>query len=510
MPRALLSVSNKAGRPGFARGLRRLGFELYSTGGTLRLLEESAVDAKSVSELTGFPEILDGRVKTLHPGVHAGVLARRDNPDHMRTLQEHGLQTIDLVCVSLYPFEETAARPGATFEEVIEQIDIGGPALLRAAAKNHESVTVVVRPERYTEVLQALGEGGVSRDLRRRLAAEAYAHTAAYDSQIAAWLRQQQEGDGSFPPEISFPGYLAQTLRYGENPHQKGAFYRTSRDGGGLGGLRQLQGADLSFNNLQDAGAALALALEFEEPATAIIKHTNPCGLAVGADLAESYQKAYECDTTSAYGGVVAVNRPLDAATAELMSSIFLEVVAAPAVLPEAVEVLSSRSRLRLLEVPGSLRGFLDYDVRSVQGGLLVQTWDRAGFDRAAYSIATTAEPTPEQWEELRIAWLTAKHVKSNAIVLASGGAAVGVGAGQMSRVEAVKLAVMRAGERAAGSVLASDAFFPFPDGVEEAIKAGVTAIIQPGGSVRDPEVVAVADAVGVPMVVTGTRHFKH
>jgi phosphoribosylaminoimidazolecarboxamide formyltransferase/IMP cyclohydrolase len=509
LPRALLSVSNKSGLSGFARGLVRLGFDLYSTGGTLRLLEESAVDARPVSDLTGFPEILDGRVKTLHPGVHAGLLARRDNPEHLRTLQEHGLLTIDLVCVSLYPFEETASRAGASYEEVLEQIDIGGPTLIRSAAKNHEAVLVVVRPERYSEVLQALNEGGAGRDLRRRLAAEAYAHTAAYDAQIAAWLRQQQ-GDAPFPPEISFPGYLAQTLRYGENPHQRGAFYRTSREGGGLGAVRQLQGADLSFNNLQDTAAALGLVLEFEEPAAAIIKHTNPCGLAVGQDLAEAYRKAYECDTQSAYGGVVAVNRPLDAATAELMSGIFLEVIAAPAVLPEAAEVLSPRTRLRLLEVPGTVRGFLDYDVRSVAGGLLVQTWDRSGFDRSAYSIATTAEPTPEQWEELRIAWLTAKHVKSNAIVLVRGGAAVGVGAGQMSRVEAVQLAVARAGARAQGSVLASDAFFPFPDGVEEAIKAGVTAIIQPGGSVRDAEVVAVADAVGVPMVVTGTRHFRH
>ncbi|HEX6487286.1 MAG TPA: bifunctional phosphoribosylaminoimidazolecarboxamide formyltransferase/IMP cyclohydrolase [Candidatus Dormibacteraeota bacterium] len=509
MPRALLSVSNKAGLAGFARGLRRLGFELYSTGGTLRVLEESAVDARSISDLTGFPEILDGRVKTLHPAVHAGLLARRDNAEHMRTLEQHGLQTIELVCVSLYPFEETAGRPGSAFDEVLEQIDIGGPTLLRAAAKNHESVVVVVRPERYTEILQALSEGGVSLALRRRLAAEAYAHTAAYDSQIAAWLRQQ-EGDGLFPAEISFPGYLAQPLRYGENPHQKGAFYRSAREGGGLGGLRQLQGADLSFNNLQDAAAALGLAQEFEKPAVAIIKHTNPCGLAVGEDLAEAYQKAFECDTQSAYGGVVALNRPLDAATAELMGPIFLEVVAAPAVLPEAAEILSAKTRLRLLEVPGAGRGFLDLDIRSVPGGLLVQTWDRAGFDRDSYSVATSAEPTPEQWEELRIAWLTAKHVKSNAIVLVAGGAAVGVGAGQMSRVDAVRLAVERAGDRAGGTVLASDAFFPFPDGVEAAIKAGVTAIIQPGGSMRDQEVIAVADAVGVPMVMTGMRHFKH
>lgn len=509
MPRALLSVSNKAGLPGFARGLQRLGYELFSTGGTLRLLEESAVEARSISDLTGFPEILDGRVKTLHPAVHAGLLARRDDVEHMRTLERQGLQPIDLVCVNLYPFEETATRAGAGFDEVIEQIDIGGPTLLRAAAKNHEAVVVVSRPERYSEVLQQLTDGGVPPPMRRRLAAEAYAHTAAYDAQIAAWLRQQLD-DPAFPVEIAVPGYLAQSLRYGENPHQRAAFYRTSREGGGLGGLRQLQGQELSFNNLQDASAALQLAVEFEEPAVAIIKHMNPCGVAVGADLAEAYQRAYDCDTVSAYGGVVALNRPVDAATAELMSGIFLEVVAAPAVLPEAVEILARRSRLRLLEIPAAGRGFIDLDVRSVPGGLLVQTWDRAGFDRSACSIATSAEPTPEQWEQLRFAWLVAKHVKSNAIVLARDGAAVGVGAGQMSRVEAVKLAVMRAGDRAASSVLASDAFFPFPDGVEEAIRAGVVAIIQPGGSVRDAEVVAAAEAVGVPMVMTGMRHFRH
>ena len=509
MPKALLSVSNKAGLPGFARGLRRLGFDLYSTGGTLRLLEESAVDVRPVSDLTGFPEMMDGRIKTLHPGVHAGLLARRDNPEHMRALEQHGLQPIDLVCVNLYPFEETAARPGAAFDEVLEQIDIGGPAMVRAAAKNHEAVVVVVRPERYSEVLHELGEGGPGQATRRRLAAEAYAHTAAYDAQIAAWLRQQL-GEGDFPPEVAFPGYLAQALRYGENPHQRAAFYRTSREGGGLGGLRQLQGSELSFNNLQDAAAALALAMEFEEPAAAIIKHMNPCGLAVGAELDDAYDRAYRCDTTSAYGGVVAVNRPLDGRTAERMAEIFLEVIAAPAVLPEAAEIFAKKTRLRVLEVPTPARGFLDLDVRSVPGGLLVQSWDRTGFDRDACTVATGADPTPEQWEQLRIAWLTAKHVKSNAIVLVADGAAVGVGAGQMSRVEAVQLAVRRAGDRAGGAVLASDAFFPFPDGVEEAVRAGVTAIIQPGGSVRDAEVVAVADAVGVPMVMTGSRHFKH
>ncbi|HLQ60361.1 MAG TPA: bifunctional phosphoribosylaminoimidazolecarboxamide formyltransferase/IMP cyclohydrolase [Candidatus Acidoferrales bacterium] len=504
--RALLSVSDKAGLAGFARGLRRCGFELYSTGGTLRALEEAGVEAHPVSDLTGFPEILDGRVKTLHPGVHAGLLARRDSAAQMQQLEEHGLKTIDLVCVNLYPFLEAAGRPEADPSDVIEQIDVGGPALLRAAAKNHASVLVVARPERYSEVLEALQGKEVPADLRQRLAAEAFAHTAAYDTWIAAWLRGP---NADFPPELPFAGRLARVLRYGENPHQKAAFYRQP-DAGGLGVARQVQGPDLSFNNIQDAAAAQALVFEYQKPAAVIVKHTNPCGIAVASELADAYRRAYECDTVSAFGAVVALNRPLDAPTAELIVQIKTDLVVAPALLPAAAEVLARRPNTRVLEAPGAQAGLLDLDLRSVPGGFLAQTWDRSGFDRAACSVASRRSPTDAEWEQLELAWLAVKHVKSNAIVLFREGAAVGVGAGQMSRVESVQLAVRRAGARAAGSVLASDAFFPFPDGVEEGLRAGVVAFIQPGGSVKDSEVVAAADASGAAMVMTGERHFAH
>ncbi|HEX4215639.1 MAG TPA: bifunctional phosphoribosylaminoimidazolecarboxamide formyltransferase/IMP cyclohydrolase [Candidatus Dormibacteraeota bacterium] len=504
--RALLSVSDKAGLPGFARGLARLGYEIYSTGGTLAALQGAAVDAQPVSDLTGFPEIMDGRVKTLHPGVHAGLLARRDDPAHMAALDRHGLNTIDLLCVNLYRFAETAARPGVSHEEVVEQIDIGGPAMIRAAAKNYRHVVVVVRPERYTEVLAALGQKGeMDQDMRARLAAEAYGHTAGYDAQIAAWMR----GPGDdLPSELSVSGTRTMSLRYGENPHQQAAFYRIGVRPGGLGSLNQIQGQDLSFNNLQDASAALDLVNEFERPAAAIIKHMNPCGLAVAPNLGEAYRRAYECDTTSAFGGVVALNRPLDVATAEQIASIFVEVVIAPSVEDGAKETMARRSKVRVLEVD-ELRN-AGYDVRSVPGGLLVQTWDRAGFNRANCRVVTQQKPTDEQWSQLEFAWLAVKHVKSNAIVLAKEFAAVGVGAGQMSRVEAAQLAVERAGDRASGTVMASDAFFPFPDGAQVGIDAGVKAIIQPGGSIRDEEVVKAADEAGVAMVMTGERHFRH
>jgi phosphoribosylaminoimidazolecarboxamide formyltransferase/IMP cyclohydrolase len=507
--RALLSVSNKAGLPAFARGLHRLGFELYATGGTLRLLEQASVDVRPVSDLTGFPELLDGRVKTLHPGVHAGLLARRDLPEHLHQLEQRGLRTIDLVCVNLYPFQEAVDSPGISLGEVLEQIDIGGPAMIRSAAKNHADVVVVVRPERYTEVLSALQAGGVGTAMRRRLAAEAFAHTAAYDAHIADWLRDlNQEGTGPFPPELTVAGSLARTLRYGENPHQRAAFYRLGLDPGGLGSARQLQGGDLSYNNLQDAAAALALVAEFDPPGAVIVKHTNPCGAAVGGDVAEAYRKAYECDPRSAFGGVVALNRELDAATAEAIAGVFTEVVTAPSVHPEAAAVLQHRQRLRLLEV-GPVRA-PGLQVRSVPGGFLVQSWDERGFDRRACRVVSRRPPTPEEWSQLEFAWVVAKHVKSNAIVLARELAAVGVGAGQMSRVEAAQLAVQRAGDRARGAVMASDAFFPFPDAVEVGLAAGVTAIIHPGGSIRDPESVAAADAAGAAMVVTGERHFRH
>jgi phosphoribosylaminoimidazolecarboxamide formyltransferase / IMP cyclohydrolase len=508
LPKALLSVSDKGGLTAFARGLQRLGYELYATGNTLEAIQDAAVDARPVSELTGFPEMMDGRIKTLHPGVHAGILARRDKPEHMEALESHGLQQIDLVCCNLYPFVETVTRDGVTFEEAIEQIDIGGPAMIRAAAKNHESVVVVVRPERYAEVLGALSEGTLDPAMRRRLAAEAFAHTSAYDSWIAAYVRGP-ETDG-FPHEISFAGLLTQPLKYGENEHQKAAFYRSGPNPGGLGAAMQLQGKELGFNNIQDASAAYLLVRDYTAPAVAIVKHMNPCGLAVAEDIARAYRMAYECDRVSAFGGIVAVNRPLDRSTAEQIVQIVTHLVIAPSVLDEAIDVLARRKSMIVLAVEPPRAGLLDFEVRSVPGGFLVQEWDRLGFDRSTASVVTRRAPTEAEWEQLGYAWTAVKHVKSNAIVLFNGGAAIGVGAGQMSRVEAVQIAVRRAGDRARGSVMASDAFFPFPDGLEEGIRAGVTAAIQPGGSMKDSEVIAAADGAGIAMVITGRRHFKH
>jgi len=493
---------------GFARGLKRLGYELFATGSTLKAIQDAAIDARPVTELTGFPEMMDGRIKTLHPGVHAGILARRDRPEHMESLKQHNLEEIDLVCCNLYPFVETVTRREVTFEDAIEQIDIGGPAMIRAAAKNHESVVVVVRPERYSEVLSALSERTLDLAMRRRLAAEAFAHTSAYDSWIAAYLRGN-ETDG-FPPEISFAGLLTQHLKYGENEHQKAAFYRYGPDPGGIGGAVQVQGKELGFNNIQDASAAYQLVRDYEPPAAAIIKHMNPCGLAVAEDIATAYRLAYESDTVSAFGGVVAVNRPLDRSTAEQIVQIVTHVVIAPEVLDEAKDVLARRKAMIVLVAEPPRVGPLDFDVRSVPGGFLVQEWDRFGFDRSTAAVVTRRAPTEAEWKQLGFAWTAVKHVKSNAIVLFKDGAAVGVGAGQMSRGEAVQIAARRAGGRARGSVMASDAFFPFADGLEEGIRAGVTAAIQPGGSVKDAEVVAAADAAGIAMVMTGRRHFKH
>jgi phosphoribosylaminoimidazolecarboxamide formyltransferase / IMP cyclohydrolase len=503
--RALLSVSNKASLPAFARGLVRLGFELYSTGGTLHALEEASVDVQPVSALTEFPEILDGRVKTLHPGVHAGLLARRDVPEDLEALEVHGLRTIDLVCCNLYPFAETVSKEHVTPEQVLEQIDIGGPAMVRAAAKNFASVIVVVRPERYAEVLSALSEGDLDELTRRRLAAEAFAHVAAYDAQIAGWLR---DDDDEFPTELPLAGVLAQGLRYGENPHQRAAFYRVGVDPGGIGSARQLQGLDLSYNNIQDAAAACALVCEYSAPAAAIIKHTNPCGLAVAERLADAYLKAYECDPTSAYGGVVAFNRELDGETARQMGPAFLEVVIAPSFSPEAKELFERKQKTRVLEVADFRWNGLR--VQSLPGGFLAQTWDLRGFDPAASRVVSRRQPSAAEWEQLEFAWLAVKHVKSNAIVVARDHAAVGVGAGQMSRVEAAEIAMRRAGERARGGVMASDAFFPFADGVQVALRAGVTAVIQPGGSLRDREVVAAVNEADAAMVMTGERHFLH
>jgi phosphoribosylaminoimidazolecarboxamide formyltransferase/IMP cyclohydrolase len=508
LPTALLSVSDKTGLAAFARGLHRLGYDLFATGSTLQAIQEAALDVQPVSELTGFPEMMDGRIKTLHPGVHAGILARRDRREHMEALEDHGLRQIDLVCCNLYPFVDTVLRPDVTFEDAIEQIDIGGPAMIRAAAKNHDSVVVVVRPQRYSEVLGALNEGTLDLEARRRLAAEAFAHTSAYDAWIAAYLRKGVRN--GFPPEMTVAGLLAQPLKYGENEHQKAAFYRLGPDPGGLGGAAQVQGAPPGFNNIQDASAAIQLVTDYALPAAAIVKHMNPCGLAVADDIATAYRMAYECDKVSAFGGVVALNRPLDRATAEQVVRIVTHVVIAPEVLDEAKDVLARRKNMIVLAADRPKQGLFDYEVRSVPGGFLVQDWDRAAFDRSASRTATRRAPTEAEWEQLSFAWVAVKHVKSNAIVLFKDGAAVGVGAGQMSRVEAVQLAVQRAGDRSRGAVMASDAFFPFADGLEVAIRAGVTAVIQPGGSLKDSEVVAAADAAGIAMVLTGRRHFKH
>jgi phosphoribosylaminoimidazolecarboxamide formyltransferase/IMP cyclohydrolase len=487
--------------------LHRLGYELFATGSTLNAILDSAVDARPVSDLTGFPEMMDGRIKTLHPGVHAGLLARRDKPEHMEALRQHDLKEIDLVCCNLYPFVDTVTRADVAFEDAVEQIDIGGPTMIRAAAKNSDSVVVVVRPERYAEILATLHAGGPDVAMRRRLAAEAFAHTAAYDSWIAAYMHGDDDG---FPQELPFAGRLSRSLKYGENEHQRAAFYRFGPDPGGLGGAQQLQGKELGFNNIQDAAAAFQLVSDYDQPAAAIIKHMNPCGLAIADELSRAYVRAFECDRTSAFGGIVAVNRPLDRTTAEHIVQIVTHVVVAPEVLNESLEVLARRKGMIVLAVQPARRGLFDYDVRSVPGGFLVQDWDRAGFDRAGCTIVTKRQPTEAEWEQLRLAWIAVKHVKSNAIVLFKDCAAVGVGAGQMSRVEAVQIAVRRAGDQANGSVMASDAFFPFPDGLEEGIRAGVSAAIQPGGSMKDGDVVAVADAAGIAMVVTGQRHFKH
>jgi phosphoribosylaminoimidazolecarboxamide formyltransferase / IMP cyclohydrolase len=508
LPVALLSVSDKTGLAAFARGLGRLGYELFATGSTMRVIQDAALDVRPVSDLTGFPEMMDGRIKTLHPGVHAGILARRDRPQHLAALAEHGLREIDLVCVNLYPFVDTVLRAGVTFEEAVEQIDIGGPAMIRAAAKNHASVVVVVRPQRYPEILAALSEAALDGGARRRLAAEAFAHTSGYDAWIAAYMRR--EGGNGFPAEITLPGLLARPLKYGENEHQKAAFYRLGPDPGGLGAAEQVQGGEPGFNNLQDAAAAFQLVMDYREPAAAIIKHMNPCGLAVADELVTAYVKAYECDRVSAFGGVVAVNRPLDRATAEHIVQIVTHVVIAPAVMDEARDVLARRKSMVVLAAESPRAGFFDYDVRSLPGGFLVQEWDRVSFDRASCRTVTRREPSEDDWSQLGLAWTAVKHVKSNAIVLFKGGAAVGVGAGQMSRVEAVELAVNRAGERSHGAVMASDAFFPFPDALELGIRAGVRAVIQPGGSLKDADVIAAADAAGVAMVLTGRRHFKH
>ncbi|HEY7926707.1 MAG TPA: bifunctional phosphoribosylaminoimidazolecarboxamide formyltransferase/IMP cyclohydrolase [Candidatus Dormibacteraeota bacterium] len=508
--RALLGVADRTGIVEFARGLRENGVDIVATDGTRRALVDAGIDAIAVSEVTGFPAMLDGRVKTLHPAIHAAILARRDVPDHMVQLADHGWRAFDIVAVSLYPFEQTVAA-GADRQTTIENIDIGGPTMIRAAAKNSGAVTVIVEPAQYHEVLEELRESGaISQPTRDRLAARAFAHTAAYDTAVASYLAGELPDPQPVPPEeYTTGGRLIAQLRYGENPHQSGALYTIPGPAGGLAHARQVQGPALSFTNWLDCDAARRLVCDFDEPAAAVIKHTNPCGFAVGSDIADAYRRAYECDPQSAYGGIVALNRPLDEATAEQLAATFLEAVVLPAISDAAASRLAARQRLRILVVerPSCAAAL---DVRSVDGGLLVQTTDCVSSERSAMTVVTSAQPDDARWRDLLVAWRVVARVKSNAIVIVRDGMAVGVGAGQMSRVEAAELAVHRAGDRAAGAVAASDAFFPFPDGVEALGTAGIAAVIQPGGSKRDPEVTAAAERLGMAMVHTGERHFRH
>ncbi|MDY6892452.1 MAG: bifunctional phosphoribosylaminoimidazolecarboxamide formyltransferase/IMP cyclohydrolase [Chloroflexota bacterium] len=513
--RAILSVSNKAGLVDFARGLEGLGCEIFSTGGTKKALVEAGVPVKSVSDLTGFPEILDGRVKTLHPAVHGGILAKRGLSAHMAELDQNKMGLIDMVVVNLYPFRETVAKPDVGLDEALENIDIGGPTMIRAAAKNFPDVLVVVDPADYELVLEQLQKGNVGMDERKKLAQKAFQHVAAYDTAIAQYLRKDEKG---FADEMTVALKKRFDLRYGENPHQGAAFYIEEVAGGkagGIGSATQLSGKELSFNNILDSDAAWNAANDFEEPAVAVIKHTNPCGLASKPDLTEAYTCAFSGDTVSAFGGIVALNRPVDLATAQEMSKTFYEVIIAPAYDDDALELLKQKKDIRILTVESPSAGAgketsATLDFRRVGGGLLVQTSDALTDSGLSLRTVTDRAPTDEELKDLLFAWKAAKHVKSNAIVLVKGSMILGMGAGQPNRVTSVGIALEKAGERSKGSVLGSDAFFPFPDGVERAAKGGVTAIIQPGGSIRDEEAIAMANKYNVAMVFTGVRHFKH
>jgi phosphoribosylaminoimidazolecarboxamide formyltransferase/IMP cyclohydrolase len=510
--RALLSVSDKRGIADFGRGLAELGVEIVSTGGTARELQESGVEVRPIEDFTGFPEIMDGRVKTLHPRLYAGLLAVRSDARHVQAAEEHGIEYVDLVCVNLYPFERTAARREVGEAEVIEDIDIGGPAMIRAAAKNHAFTAVVVSPESYDAVLDELREadGTLSLPTRRWLAAEAFSYTARYDAAIARWFLEGGEG---------FPGLLVRAwekvtdLRYGENPHQRAAYYaQVGARRHVLSQVQQHHGKEISYNNILDLDTARAIAAEFGDPTCAIVKHNNPCGVAVGSDAAEAYARAYACDPVSAFGGVIALNRRVDAATAQALSEQFVEVLFAPGYDDAALELLARKPNVRILEdTERRLAGTDEPRVTQVDGGLLVQDADVIVPDRDAMEVATRRSPTDAELDDLLFAWVVARYTKSNAIVLARGRATVGIGAGQMSRVDSVRIAVDKArAESLDGAVMASDAFFPFADGPALAIEAGVTAIIQPGGSVRDDEVVAAADDAGAAMVLTRRRHFRH
>ncbi len=523
MTTALISVSDKTGVLDFARALHQLGVKLLSTGGTARLLAEDGLPVTEVAEVTGFPEMLDGRVKTLHPRIHGGLLARRDLPAHMAALAEHGINTIDLLVVNLYPFANATARPDCTLEDAIENIDIGGPAMLRAAAKNWGDVAVLIDPADYAVALAELQAGGITRATKFGLAKKVFAHTAAYDGMITNYLTALQPGaeaaEASVPAREPFPAvwnlqlHKTQDMRYGENPHQGAAFYRDAKPAPGtLAQWVQIQGKALSYNNIADADAAWECVKSFDTPACVIVKHANPCGVALGATPLESYHKAFQTDPTSAFGGIIAFNRPLDGAAAEQVAKQFVEVLIAPAISAEARAVFATKQNVRLLEVPLSDQ-MNSWDCKRVGGGLLLQSQDSKNVAASELRVVSKLAPTPQQMTDLMFAWKVAKFVKSNAIVFCGGGMTIGVGAGQMSRIDSARIASIKAqnaGLSMQGSAVASDAFFPFRDGLDVVVEAGARCVIQPGGSMRDAEVIAAADERGVAMVFTGTRHFRH
>lgn len=500
---ALISVYDKTEVVELAQELSALGYRIISTGGTYKLLKENNLPVTYISDVTEFPEILDGRVKTLHPRIHGGILAK-DTAEHRQQLQSIGGELIDLVIVNLYPFESVSQDPNATFDQVIENIDIGGPTLIRAAAKNHDRVTVICDPNDYASVLSQLKTGTLSSAERKRLAAKAFAYTAYYDTLIAQYLEQP-----IFPDKLTIALQKVSELRYGENPHQKAAFYRqVPRSESSIADAVQLHGKELSFNNIYDAQAAWQMVSAFDEPCVVAVKHNNPCGLAVADTLYDAYVKTYEADPVSIFGGIVACNRQVDLATAKLMYKIFLEVIIAPDFSPEALQILTKKPNIRLLKLAPALSR--DWDWKKVPGGFLIQEGDIIDLDESLLQVVTNRQPTPQEWQDLRFAWKVVKYVKSNAIVLCKDKQLLGVGAGQMNRVQSVRLSAAQAGEKARGSVLGSDAFFPFADNIEEAAKCGVTAIIQPGGSVRDQEVIEACNRYGIAMVFTGIRHFRH
>ena len=510
MKRALVSVSDKTNLVPFVSSLVELGYEIISTGGTKKALEAAGIKTIGISEVTDFPEIMDGRVKTLHPKVHGALLCVRDNPDHVRQIEELGIQYIDLVCVNLYPFKETVQKPGVSHEEIIENIDIGGPSMLRSASKNYKFIPVLCDPSDYDAVVKELRENGeTSLTTREYLAAKVFRHTASYDTMIASYLTERT-GE-KYPEKFTITFDKVQELRYGENPHQSAAFYKGMNPQYSLANAKQLHGKELSYNNIQDGNAAIEILKDFEgQPAVVGLKHMNPCGVGIGKTIEEAWDKAYEADPVSIFGGIVAFNEPIHASVAEKLSKIFLEIIIAPAFDEDAFEILSKKKNIRVMQLDTSLEVNAKYKVTNVNDGLLVQDIDDHKITAEDLRCVTNRKPTEEELEQLLFAWKVVKHVKSNAIVLVKDNMTIGVGAGQMNRVGAAKIAIEQAGEKAKGSIMSSDAFFPMPDTVEEAVKAGVTAIIQPGGSIKDQLSIDVCNEHGIAMVYTGVRHFKH